>query len=95
MINHGHKAFLNFMELIIGKIQSPLLGSNYWAGAMQALVTSKGGKKTQSADTQIRSNNERAIKAFKEMISVIPDGRQTPRSEDFSLYKMPLFKMCL
>ena len=41
MISHGHKAFLNFMELVIGKISNQLLSANYWARAMQALVKSK------------------------------------------------------
>ena len=71
MIHHGHKAFLNFMELVIGKIPNSV-SSNYWACAMQALVASKSGNQKHSLESSLKKNNERVVKHFKQMVDTIP-----------------------
>lgn len=58
-------------------------------------MTSKSGKQKRSPDSKIRKNNDKVINSFHEMMSTIPNGSQQSKGEDFDIYKMPLFKMCI
>lgn len=95
LTHHTHRAFLSVMQLILAKMDTPQIQSNYWARSLQEIVKLKTELNTSTGGSDFVPQEDVLVETNKKIANNFQRFLQKCQRTRSKLYKQKLFEVCL